>query len=95
MACGGTLCNSSGWDWPSVFVVQNDNRGYPPGEYGKLVDSGPADGLGAVSGGTGTHAGKGGIDRLEVVSQPEQWLLSVLIIRPGVVPFCRVARDII
>jgi hypothetical protein len=59
------------------------------------VDSGPADGLGAVSGGAGTHAGKGGIDRLEVVSQPEQWLLSVLIIRPVVVPFSRAAKSII
>ena len=95
MACGDTLYTSSGWDWSSIFIVQNDNRGYPPGEYGKLVDSGPADDVGAVSSGTGTHAGKGGTDRLEVVSQPEQWLFSVLITRPAVVPFSRAANDIV
>jgi len=66
MACDGALYTSGGWDWSSVSIIQDDNRGYPPGEYDKLVDSGPADDVGAVSGSTGTHAGKGGTDRLEV-----------------------------
>jgi len=67
MAYGGPLYTSSSWGWSSVFIVQNDNRGYPPGEYGKLVDSGPADDVGTVYGGAGTHAGKSGIDRLEMI----------------------------
>jgi hypothetical protein len=59
MACSGTLYASSGWDWLSLFIIQNDHRGYPAGEYGKLVDFRVSDHLVTLVSGTGKYAGKG------------------------------------
>jgi len=59
MACSGTLYASSGWDWSSLFIVQNDYRGYPAGGYFKLVYFRRGDRLFTMVSGTGKYAGKG------------------------------------
>jgi hypothetical protein len=59
VACSGTLSASGGWDWSSLFIVQNGHRGYPAAEYAKLVYFRRGNRLFAMVSGSGKHAIEG------------------------------------
>ena len=58
MACSSTLYAGSGWDWSSLFIVQNGHRGYPAGGYVTLVDFRSGNDRVAMLGGAWKYAGK-------------------------------------